>query len=176
VRELPRDRLVIGIGSGAGGPGALQRVGDAVEALRAEIDCAVMVGALGPRMRELAAARASGPLLSWLPPSVAREQADEAHATNPSAHVALYVRSATDERAAARLAEEARRYASYPTYAANFARLGTTAEAATLPPARLSAGLVEYAAAVDEVVLRAITADDEVAAYSRFVRDCAALL
>jgi len=157
VRDLPQERLVLGIGSGGARVGALALVGDAVQRLRASTTARVMVGALGPRMRRLAAETADGPLLSWLTPARAAEQADEARATQRGTRVSLYVRTALEPAAAARLGTETAQYAGFPAYAANLQRLGIAATDTTLDDARFETGLPAYRGAVDEVVLRAIT-------------------
>lgn len=172
--ELPTDRLVLGIGSGAGASGALARVTDAAAALRSGTSARVVVGALGPKMRRAGAEASDGLLLSWLTPEVAATQAAEARAIAPGTHVALYVRAAVDPRAEAALDAETRRYAGYPAYAANFARLGIDAAETTIGPGDPEARLSAYRGAVDEVVLRAITADDSAEAYERFVSEVSA--
>ncbi len=55
------------------------------------------------------------------------------------------------------LEREAAQYASYPAYAANFARLGVEAIDTTLPQRGedLAAGVNAYRGGVDELVLRA---------------------
>ena len=162
ARGLPEDRLVLGIGSGQAQRGALTLVGDSATELRAALTTPILVGALGPKMRGVAVEHADGVLLSWLPPADARAQAAGAHAAAPDTHVALYVRAALDPAAHERLREETARYASFPSYAANFARLGidpddTVLDAATHDvPARLD----DYRRGVDELVLRAITVGD----------------
>lgn len=169
VLGLPPDRLVLGIGSGAGSSGALARVTDAAAALRAGTDARVVVGALGPKMRRAGVAASDGLLLSWLTPELAATQADEARATAPGVQVALYVRSAVDEPGAARMAAETARYAGYPAYAANFARLGIAAADTTVGPDDAAERIADYRRGVDEVVLRAITAEETPEAYERFV-------
>jgi alkanesulfonate monooxygenase SsuD/methylene tetrahydromethanopterin reductase-like flavin-dependent oxidoreductase (luciferase family) len=179
---LPEERLVLGIGSGAGAVGALGRVKSGAGVLRPEpTDDAdgsegprVVVGALGPKMRRLGATASDGLLLSWLTPPQARAQGDEAHQVAPSAHVALYVRAATDAAAAGRLDAETERYAGYPAYAANFARLGIAARDTVIRPDAVDEGIAAYRAAVDEVVLRAITADETLDHYLRFIDAVAA--
>lgn len=116
ARDLPADRLVLGIGAGQTREGALRLVGNAASALRDQLAARVVVGALGPKMRHLAAAEADGPLLSWLTPEIARTQASEAHAIAAGTHLTLYIRAALDPGATARLHEETARYASYPAY------------------------------------------------------------
>ena len=172
--DLPLDRLVLGLGSGASGAGALSRVREGIAELRAGMTVRTAVGALGPKMRRLAAEASDGPLLSWLTPDVARAQAAEARDVSPAAHVALYVRTATDPRALDQLLAEARRYAGYPAYAANFERLGIVAEDTVLRPAGLREGIDAYRSAVDEVVLRAIVADENAEAYLSFLGDVTA--
>lgn len=166
--DLPQERLVVGIGSGASRHGALARVGDAITSLRAQLDARVIVGGLGPRMRRLGADHADGVLLNWVTAGVAADQAAALRA--PDSYVAAYVRTAVDGAARDRLAEETARYAAYPNYAANFARLGIDAADTTFADGEaLREGLPAYRAAVDEVVLRAITADDTAEAYRAFI-------
>jgi len=169
VRDLPQERVVLGIGSGAARAGALQRVREAVGALRDSTTARILVGALGPKMRALATAGAYGPLLSWLTPDAAARQAGEAYAAG--GYAALYVRTALDDAARGRLREEAARYASYPNYAANFARLGFAADDTVLDPGTFRDGIRRYRSAVDEVVLRAIVPGDGVGDYRRFVAE-----
>ncbi|GAA5197007.1 LLM class flavin-dependent oxidoreductase [Microbacterium jejuense] len=171
---LPVDRLVLGIGSGSGGAvGALARVRDAAAALRAGSDASVVVGALGPKMRRLGAGASDGVLLSWLTPEAARAQTDAAHEVSPAARAALYVRAATDPAALDRLQNEAARYAGYPSYAANFARLGIAAADTVLRPQGFAAELAAYREAADEVVLRAIVSGDDPADYLAFTASAA---
>lgn len=167
--RLPADRLVLGIGSGQLRVGAVERVTDAATSLRERTGARVVVGALGPRMRRAGAAASDGLLLSWLTPEVAGEQADAAHDAAPRAQVALYVRTAAEAAAVAALDEEAERYASYPAYAANFARLGVGARDTLIRPGELSERIPAYRRAVDEVVLRAITASGGLDDHLRFV-------
>ncbi|GAA3202524.1 LLM class flavin-dependent oxidoreductase [Microbacterium terregens] len=176
--QLPQERLVLGVGSGQTTVGALDRVGAAVSELRDALSARIVVGALGPKMRRLAVEKSDGVLLSWLTPAIARAQAEEARAVAPRTHVALYVRTALDSDAHARLQVETARYAAVPAYAANFARQGvdpdrTVWDAATEPgPDRLA----DYRTGVDEVILRAITAEDTLDAYLRFVEQARELL
>jgi len=168
---IPADRLVLGIGSGGLDTGALAAVRDAVTRLRAGTSARVVVGALGPRMRRLGAQHADGILLNWVTPQIAREQRDQARAVAPAARTIVYARTALDEASVARMRREADAYGAVPKYAANFARLGVSPIDTTLPrPGRsLAEGVEAYAAAADELVLRAITAGDDAAAVIRFV-------
>jgi alkanesulfonate monooxygenase SsuD/methylene tetrahydromethanopterin reductase-like flavin-dependent oxidoreductase (luciferase family) len=173
---VPEDRLVLGIGAGGTRKGALSMVSDAVDALHDGTRARVLVGALGPRMRELAARQADGALLSWLTPEVAHEQASRAHALASEARVALYVRTALDHDADARLVEETRRYAGYPAYAANFERLGIRAEQTVMDAVTFPDRIHGYRDAVDEVVLRVIARSDSVEDHIRFIETAADLL
>jgi len=166
---LPADRLVLGIGSGQLRAGAVQRVTDAATALRTHTEARVVVGALGPRMRRAGAAASDGLLLSWLTPEAAAGQAAQAHADAPAAHVALYVRTAVDGSAITALEEETARYAGYPSYAANFARLGLDARQTVIRPAELRERIAAYRAAADEVVLRVIAASGSLEDHLRFI-------
>jgi hypothetical protein len=162
---------VLGIGSGQAQRGALALVRDAAAELRAALTAPILVGALGPKMRGVGVAHADGVLLSWLPPADARAQSSEAHAAAPDTHVALYVRAALDPAAHERLQTETARYASFPSYAANFARLGIDPDDTVLDAAAhdIAARLDDYRGGVDEVVLRAITVGDSLEDYRRFI-------
>ncbi|MCW2165655.1 Flavin-dependent oxidoreductase, luciferase family (includes alkanesulfonate monooxygenase SsuD and methylene tetrahydromethanopterin reductase) [Microbacterium hydrothermale] len=171
---LPLERVTIGIGSGISRQGALARVREATDALHDAGLPRVLVGALGPRMRRLAAERADGVLLNWVPPRETREQAAALHAIAPRTRVAVYVRTALDPDARERLEAETSRYAAFPNYAANFERMGVDAIDTTIRDgADLAAAVDAYAAAADEVVLRAIVPHDTVEAYVDFVRRAA---
>lgn len=179
---VPEERLTLGIGSGQIARGAVDRVSEAVGVLRGSTTAAVVVGALGPRMRTMAAEHADGVLLSWLPPDVAAEQAVEVReaglrAQAEAPRIALYVRTIVDESARPVLERESAQYASYPAYAANFARLGIAAIDTTLPRAGgdLAVGVAAYDA-VDELVLRAITPTGSLDDLVAFVDRAAALL
>lgn len=175
IASLPQERLVLGIGSGQARAGALALVTDAAVRLREQTSARVLVGALGPRMREVAVTAGQGPLLSWLTPDIAAAQAAEAHGVSADAHVALYVRTAVDAAAGPKLQTEVDRYASYPNYRANFDRLGIAAAGTVLDADTFGTGVGAYRAAVDEVVLRAIVAGDDVEDYVSFVQAAARL-
>ena len=168
---LPLDRLTLGIGSGMAKQGALARVRGAIEVLHAAGIPRVLVGALGPKMRRTGAEHAEGVLLNWVPPTEAHAQSEALHAVAPSAHVAVYVRTVIASAARERLDAETARYASFPNYAANFARMGVDAVDTTIRDAtELGDALEAYTAAADEVVLRAIVPEDTVEAYVDFAR------
>jgi hypothetical protein len=175
IEALPHDRLVVGIGSGQARVGALALVRDAATRLREQTGARVLVGALGPKMREVAVTAGQGPLLSWLTPDIAGAQAREAHSISAAAHVALYVRTALDAAAHPKLQTEVDRYASYPNYRANFERLGIAAAGTVLDADTFARGIHAYREAVDEVVLRAIVAGEDVEDYVSFVETAARL-
>ena len=84
----------------------------------------ILVGALGPRVRELAARIADGILFNWLTPVAADAASAELHAVAPGADAVLYVRTIGEAVARPTLEVEVERYLSIPSYAANFDRLG----------------------------------------------------
>jgi alkanesulfonate monooxygenase SsuD/methylene tetrahydromethanopterin reductase-like flavin-dependent oxidoreductase (luciferase family) len=167
--DLPLARFTLGIGSG-GPKGALARVAEGIEVLRPKT--AVLVGALGPKMRKLGAERADGVLLNWLTPATAAEAMADLHrdAVGRPTRGVLYVRTIVDPEALPALKAEAAGYQSAGPYAANFARLGITALDATIDgTVDLAAKIARYTDVVDELVLRVVTERAALAAYQRFV-------
>ncbi len=130
VHELSDGRVVLGLGAGPAGPGALERLARYVEAVRALLSgrppaeelgdvrlsldpgprpVPVWIAALGPRAMRLAGEIADGALLNWCPPERlefarerVREGAESAGRDPASVTVAVYVRACVgqDERAA----------------------------------------------------------------------------
>ena len=88
------------------------------------------------------------------------------------------MRTALDPGAHERLHAETTRYASFPSYAANFARLGIDPDDTVLDAATHDVGarLSDYRSGVDEVVLRAITVGDGFEDYRRFIESAGRLL
>lgn len=173
---LPEGRLVLGIGSGRARQGARQLVRDAIAELRSSTAAQIVVGALGPRMRALAVTDTDGVLLNWLTPEAAARQSEGIRGIESAARVALYVRTAFDTDARTKLEDEASRYGAIPQYAANFARIGAAPLDTVLPQPGdddIGPGLGAYRKAVDEVVLRAITAHDGVDELTAFVKRAA---
>lgn len=154
VHEISGGRLVLGIGTGDAGAGALDRLRAYVDAVRrllagerAEVGGRperlwlelpspppIWIAALGPRAMRLAGEIADGVLLNWCPPervAFARErlrEGAEAAGRDPSAvTVAVYVRACIgpdEEAALAALAVQAGTYASYPAYRRQFHQVG----------------------------------------------------
>ncbi len=165
---LPLDRLLLGVGSA--NPGALKRVRDGVAALRPKLAARLVVAALGPQMCRVAGEVGDGVLFNWLTPEHARRSADWVRAGAAAAgrqppRLFAYVRVALVAAAGERLREEGARYAAIPAYAAHFARMGvkpveTAIEARSAE--ELAPALAKWHGAVDEIVLRAVTATDTV--------------
>lgn len=159
VHERSGGRMILGIGTGEAGRGALDRLravvlaikallaGEAVElnGERTRLSLAlgapppVWVSALGPKAMRLAGEVADGALLNWCPPervAFARDrvrEGAEAAGRDPAAiAIGVYVRACVgqDEPAAlAALREAAGRYASYRAYSRQLADVGLGAEA-----------------------------------------------
>ncbi len=170
--ELPEQRLTIGIGSSTP-PSPLRRIASSIDALHTGLSCDVMVGALGPKMRAVAVTRGDGVLLNWLTPAAARQAVEDMKQAvrergGDSSRMALYVRTALGKHAQERLEAEAERYARIPSYAANFGRLGVRAidTAVRSDTAEgIRDGVAGYDGTLDEIVVRAITANDTVGEY-----------
>lgn len=170
IQELGIDqsRLIIGIGASAK-PSPLSTVREALAELKSSLTSAVVVGSLGPKMRQLGAEAGDGLLFNWLPPTFAAETTAQlrehaAASGNPTAIAATYVRTALGAAAYPVLMSEAAKYSSFPSYAANFARLGITAiEGAVYgeESADIVSGLKAFDGTVDHVIVRAITATDD---------------
>jgi alkanesulfonate monooxygenase SsuD/methylene tetrahydromethanopterin reductase-like flavin-dependent oxidoreductase (luciferase family) len=183
VQERSGGRAILGIGTGAALPGALERLGALVGELRRLLDhelsldlpapVPIWISALGPRALRLAGTVADGVLLNWCPPErVAQARASvstavEAAGRDPSdVTVAVYVRASLgSDREAADLAlrRAAGEYASYPAYARQFAAVGLEAEA-TAAAAAHRAGRPQD---VPEALVRAIALPHDPAAAAR---------
>jgi alkanesulfonate monooxygenase SsuD/methylene tetrahydromethanopterin reductase-like flavin-dependent oxidoreductase (luciferase family) len=179
AQALPLERLLLGVGSP--NPGSLQRVRAGVAALRGRLQTRIIVAALGPKMCRLAGEVADGVLFNWITPDYARRSADlvregAAAAGRQPPRLYSYVRVAVGPVAQTRLGDEAARYGGIPAYAANFARMGVkpidTAIAVSSDEA-LAPAIAAWRGAVDELVLRAITAKDTVEENVALVRAAA---
>jgi alkanesulfonate monooxygenase SsuD/methylene tetrahydromethanopterin reductase-like flavin-dependent oxidoreductase (luciferase family) len=168
AQKLPLPRLLLGVGSP--NPQSLRRVRDGVAALRRALSTRVIVAALGPKMCHLAGELADGVLLNWVTPEYARRSADMVRAGAAAAKrqppkIFSYVRLAIGPAAMPALQEESNRYGGIPAYAANFERMGVkpieTTIAATAP-ADVRAAIAKWNGAVDQLVFRAIVANDTV--------------
>ena len=179
-RNLPQERLWLGIGSPPAPNGALANAREAIATLRAKVDCPVIVAALGPRMVKLSGELADGVLLNWVTPAYAatsRERIeDAARAAGREAPLIMsYVRAGILPEAEDQIMVQAKRYASIPFYGAHFERQGVDAHLTVLRgkhPAVLQAGIEEFETVLDESVVRAITPDDEPETILRLLEAC----
>ena len=171
AQELSGGRLVLGLGSGPPGPGALDRVRSGIRALREALagrplddgfalalDAGrpppLWLAALGDRMVGLAGEIADGVLLNWCTPArVARAReliavgAARAQRDPRAVTVAVYVRACLgheDEVALEALREPTAQYASMPHYRRQMEAmgLGEAAAAAASGPGAVSDDLV----------------------------------
>lgn len=166
--RLPLDRLWLGVGSGAGGQGAMKRTRDGLEKLNSDAHTTVFISALGPRMSQLAGELADGVLFNWLTPEFAltandwvREGARNAGRQTPV--LASYVRISLGDAGANRLAQEAGRYGGIPQYADHFTRMGVAPLEAGIrgqSADEIRQGLARWDGVLDEVVVRSITPND----------------
>jgi alkanesulfonate monooxygenase SsuD/methylene tetrahydromethanopterin reductase-like flavin-dependent oxidoreductase (luciferase family) len=182
VQERSGGRLILGLGTGAAVPGALDRLRELIGMLRRLLagervvldgrahqlslvpdePVPIWVSALGPRAVRLAGELADGVLLNWCTPervasAVAqlREGAEEADRDPADLTIAVYVRSSLgdDEDAAMRsMRVAAGEYASFPAYAAQFAVMGLGEEAAAAAAAHASGRPDEVPAALVRAV------------------------
>jgi len=175
LQRVPSERLTLGVGSGAQRRGSLTRVREGVAELRRLTSAEIVVGALGPKMRALGATDADGVLLSWLRPREATEAMRELResAGGRPVRAVLYARAIVDAEARPMLEQESAQYEKYPNYAAYFVRTGARALETTIDGTADVAKQVE-SYAVDELVLRIITADASAESYLRFIDRIAA--
>ncbi len=165
--NLPQDRLLLGIGSSSR-KGGLEKIRDGAGILHEELECKVIVAALGPNMCAMAGTAGDGVLFNWLLPDYvdrSRKLVEDAaaEAGRPAPLIAAYVRAALLPSAGDRLIQEAGRYAGIPSYAAHFERQGVPAAETAVrgeDRATLQAEIATYESRLDETVIRAITATD----------------
>ncbi len=177
--DLPQDRLWLGIGS-PGPQGALANAQEAMTTLHSNLDCAIILAALGPRMVELSGEQADGVLLNWITPAygaTSRERIEEAAraAGRDTPLIMSYVRAGILPEAEDEILVQASRYDSIPAYNAHFGRQGVEAHLTVLRGKQatvLQAGIEEYEAVLDEAVVRAITPDDEPETILRLLDAC----
>jgi alkanesulfonate monooxygenase SsuD/methylene tetrahydromethanopterin reductase-like flavin-dependent oxidoreductase (luciferase family) len=154
VQERSGGRLILGLGTGPSGPGALARLRELVVAMKRllrdgtaelegrtlslslvpDVPPPVWIAALGSRAVRAAGEVADGVLLNWCTPERVARAVDEvgegarAAGRDPAAvTVAVYVRAGLgDDPAEQRsaLRTAAGEYASYPAYARQFAAMG----------------------------------------------------
>jgi alkanesulfonate monooxygenase SsuD/methylene tetrahydromethanopterin reductase-like flavin-dependent oxidoreductase (luciferase family) len=176
MHALPLDRLLLGVGSP--NPQALSRVKDGIAALRKGLKTRLVVAALGPKMCRLAGEVADGVLFNWLTPEHAKASAALVRegakaAGRPAPRLYAYVRLAMGPGGADRVAKEGGRYAAIPAYKANFDRMGVKPETTAIvadTAAEVARALARWDGVVDEVILRALPADDGVDSTLALVR------
>jgi alkanesulfonate monooxygenase SsuD/methylene tetrahydromethanopterin reductase-like flavin-dependent oxidoreductase (luciferase family) len=177
---LPLGRLLLGVGSG-GGRDALARVRSGVAELKRETTAAVVVGALGPRMAELAGEVADGVLLNWMTAdylgragALVRDAARGAG--RPAPMVMAYVRCGLAPGADARLEREIANYDDVSYFQEHLVRMGATARETCVMETDadgLQAGIARFEAVLDETIVRAITATDSLDDLQQLLRACA---
>jgi alkanesulfonate monooxygenase SsuD/methylene tetrahydromethanopterin reductase-like flavin-dependent oxidoreductase (luciferase family) len=160
------ERLRLGIGSGSG-PQPLRRMADAVAYLRERTPAEIVIGALGPRMRQLGATLADGVLLGSVTPALARSAAEEIRtqakaAGRPVPGVYVNVMAGVGPEQLAELDGSAAFLAKLPAYAAHFRRTGIGPEQTWIAASQLGElpRLLEpWRDTVDEVVLVPVSAE-----------------
>lgn len=167
--QLPKNRLIVGVGAGAELYGSLDNVRDAVRFVRVESGVPVAVGALGPKMVAMAAREADAVLLNWLTPRQARLSKQEVTNRQHGEHrceVLAYVRVALPE-GFEQLAGEGDRYAAIPQYGRHFSRMQAQplATCAYGTKEKIQRGLVAFDAEVDETIVRAVSDRETLDAY-----------
>lgn len=152
VQERSSGRMILGLGTGTAGRGALDALSEQIReirrlldgqpglVLRADPPVPIWIAALGPKAVALAGRLADGVLLNWCSPERVAEaraslrDAAEAAGRDPDAvTVAVYVRAAVGvdpDAALASLRSAFGEYASYASYARQFVGMGMGDEAA----------------------------------------------
>ncbi len=172
---LPTSRLVLGVGSGGALKGSLELVEAGIHRLRDLTDCSIAVGALGPRMIQLAGDHADGVVLNWLTPQwIETCTAGLRSAPTATTEIIGYVRTALPG-ARTTLQAEAQRYESFPQYGRHFERMGVPAfDTCVLGEAgEIQKRLAAFDAVLDETVVRAIVADQSLVHYSELLEAAA---
>jgi alkanesulfonate monooxygenase SsuD/methylene tetrahydromethanopterin reductase-like flavin-dependent oxidoreductase (luciferase family) len=176
VAERSGGRMVLGLGTGHLGHGALDRLRGYVGAVRAllagrEVDgehlslvpsdpVPIWIATLGPKSMRLAGEIADGALLNWCPPEripFARariaEGAETAGRDASAVGIGVYIRSAVGQGDAADVALRlaAAEYASYPAYRRQFEEVGLGRDAGA------AAGAKPDGTGVPDALLDAVT-------------------
>jgi alkanesulfonate monooxygenase SsuD/methylene tetrahydromethanopterin reductase-like flavin-dependent oxidoreductase (luciferase family) len=178
--DLPLERLWLGVGSGGDRKG-LQRMRDGVAELHAALTCPILISALGPKMCRLAGEVADGVVFNLLTPEYTASSGElvlsgARDAGRPRPLLTAHVRCALLPQAAAKVAEQAGRYAGNRQYAANFARMGIAAADTVVTGTDASAlqtMIAAHEAQLDETIVRAITADDSADSIIELLHACA---
>jgi len=168
-KQLPKERLIVGVGAGGELYGSLDNVRAAVQMVRTDAGVPVAVGALGPRMVAMAAKEADAVLLNWLTPRQAKLSTQEIRnrqGEGRHCEVIAYVRVALPE-GFEQLTGEGDRYASFPPYARHFARMQAQPLQTCTYGTRekIQTGLIAFDKHVDETVVRAVSDRETLDAY-----------
>jgi alkanesulfonate monooxygenase SsuD/methylene tetrahydromethanopterin reductase-like flavin-dependent oxidoreductase (luciferase family) len=155
--NLPEDRLLLGIGSGAS-----KRPLDVVSAASQELrellpHTKIVVGAMGPKMCALAG-RADGVLLNWLTPSLIPTW--RARIGNSKARLHMYVRAALEPDGRTFIARQVELYKRFGMKN-HFDAVGVPANEMGVvgrTPDDFNGQLRRYEAVLDETIVRAIPA------------------
>ncbi|MHB8571640.1 MAG: LLM class flavin-dependent oxidoreductase [Candidatus Dormibacteria bacterium] len=170
--QLPRERLLLGVGAGLG-PQPLQRMRSVVSDLRRALPgVRILVAAMGPQMCRLAGELADGALVNWMTPeraAWARERVSEgsvgAGRSPDTVPMIGYIRCAVGEDASERLERESEFYLQLPYYRKHFEAQGVspaTVGIAAATGAEAAEALSRYDA-LDVAVVRVLgprTAED----------------
>jgi alkanesulfonate monooxygenase SsuD/methylene tetrahydromethanopterin reductase-like flavin-dependent oxidoreductase (luciferase family) len=176
--DLPLERIWLGIGYGAPS-GALDYIRRSVTLLH-EAGARVLVGAVGPRMTELAGEIGDGVSFTWWFKDAIEEsrplvERGAAQAGRPTPPIMSYIRCALLPQAETSLSEQAANYDSIPSFAAMFARHGISARDAVVTgpdAAALQPGIAREEAVLDFPVIRAVTADRSAPALLELLEAC----
>jgi alkanesulfonate monooxygenase SsuD/methylene tetrahydromethanopterin reductase-like flavin-dependent oxidoreductase (luciferase family) len=178
--ELPLGRLLLGLGSG-GGRDALARVRAGVIEVKRETRAPIVVGALGPKMAQLAGEVADGVLLNWMTSDYLAHSGDlvqqaAQQAGRPGPMLMAYVRCGLAPAAESRLAQELAHYAGDSHFEQHVERMGASARDTCVMATDgdgLQAGIARFEAVLDETIVRAITPTDELDDVLLLLRACA---
>lgn len=179
-RGLPQGRLWLGVGSNRK-PGALAEVREAAKLVRSQLDSRFVMGAIGPKMTELAGEIADVVIFTWwIAAEVQRSrvhlEAGAAGANRDVPTVVSFIRSALLPEAAEAVVDRAAVYSAIPHYQAVFDRNRMSAEETIVTGSNreeLAAGISREESVLDESVVRAIPAAPTVEALARLAEACA---
>ena len=153
--ELPEERLLLGIGSGAS-KYPLELVSTALQKLRSALrNTKIVVGAMGPKMCALAG-RADGALLNWLTPNLIPTW--RARVGNSEARLHMYVRAALEPGGRALISRQVELYKRFGMQS-HFDAVGTPAGELGVvgrTPDDFNQQLRCYESVLDETIVRAI--------------------
>jgi alkanesulfonate monooxygenase SsuD/methylene tetrahydromethanopterin reductase-like flavin-dependent oxidoreductase (luciferase family) len=170
--ELDPERVALGVGAGQLQSGAIERTSEIAAAVMQRLPVRVLIAALGPRMCRTAGAGAHGVILNWLTAAAAASSAEIARegaaaVGRPRPEIVAYMRTGAGEASGERLNREAEAYESYPAYARQFQAMGVRAIETTVNGAKtdIDRAFSRFEHLVDELVARAIAADESLGAY-----------